>query len=192
MSVSELKAGHAPRRGGEGRREQQGGRRRGEGSRLSRQGLWRFRALVLPLPEITGNPLWDLAPQAGWHSAGAPELVEQMEGTWSGYSGSTPLTPEGPVLLCAWQPVRRSSALTGGSMVKNPHATPGDSGSIPGSGRSPGGSHSSILAWEISWMEEPGGLQSRELQRVWMGLSIQHRWAQKIDTAPTPSRPPSG
>ena len=26
--------------------------------------------------------------------------------------------------------------------------------------------HSSILAWRIPWMEEPGGLQSMELQRV--------------------------
>ena len=26
--------------------------------------------------------------------------------------------------------------------------------------------HSSILAWKISWTEEPGGLQSMELQRV--------------------------
>ena len=26
--------------------------------------------------------------------------------------------------------------------------------------------HSSILAWEIPWMEEPGGLQSVGLQRV--------------------------
>ena len=25
--------------------------------------------------------------------------------------------------------------------------------------------HSSILAWEIPWAEEPGGLQSRESQR---------------------------
>ena len=39
-----------------------------------------------------------------------------------------------------------------------------DAGSIPGSGRSPGveemATHSSILAWEIPWTEEPGGLQS--------------------------------
>ena len=27
-------------------------------------------------------------------------------------------------------------------------------------------SHSSIVAWRISWTEEPGGLQSTELQRV--------------------------
>ena len=26
--------------------------------------------------------------------------------------------------------------------------------------------HSSILAWRIQWREEPGGLQSMELQRV--------------------------
>ena len=26
--------------------------------------------------------------------------------------------------------------------------------------------HSSILAWEIPWTEEPGGLQSKGLQRV--------------------------
>ena len=26
--------------------------------------------------------------------------------------------------------------------------------------------HSSIPAWKIPWMEEPGGLQSRGLQRV--------------------------
>ena len=30
--------------------------------------------------------------------------------------------------------------------------------------------HSSILAWEIPWMEEPGGLQSKGLQRVGHGL----------------------
>ena len=34
--------------------------------------------------------------------------------------------------------------------------------------------HSSILAWEISWTEEPGGLQSLELQRVGHNLAIEH------------------
>ena len=35
-----------------------------------------------------------------------------------------------------------------------------DLGSIPGSGRTPGGGHGthfSILAWKIPWTEEPGG-----------------------------------
>ena len=53
-------------------------------------------------------------------------------------------------------------------------ASAGDPGSIPGSGRSPGGghaTHSSILAWRIPWLEEPGRLQSMKLQR------IGHNWA---------------
>ena len=32
--------------------------------------------------------------------------------------------------------------------------------------------HSSILAWEIPWTEEPGGLQSMGLQRVWGDWAI--------------------
>ena len=57
-------------------------------------------------------------------------------------------------------------------MVKNSPASAGDvrnKGSIPGSGRSPGGgnaTHSSILAWRIPWTEEPGRLQSIGSQRV--------------------------
>ena len=31
--------------------------------------------------------------------------------------------------------------------------------------------HSSILAWEIPWTEEPGELQSVELQKTWTQLS---------------------
>ena len=49
----------------------------------------------------------------------------------------------------------------GGSEDKNPSASEGDTGLIPGSGRSPGeemATHSSILAWEIPWTKEPGGL----------------------------------
>ena len=48
-------------------------------------------------------------------------------------------------------------------VLKNPPANAGDirnSGLIPGLGISPGegnGYHSSILAWQIPWTEEPGG-----------------------------------
>ena len=62
----------------------------------------------------------------------------------------------------------------GGSMVKNPPAIAGDMESIPGSGRSFGegnGNLSSILAWEIPWTEEPGGLQSMESQKNEIELS---------------------
>ena len=49
-----------------------------------------------------------------------------------------------------------------GSVIKNLPDNAGDTedvGSILGLGRSPGrgnGTHSSILAWEIPWTEEPG------------------------------------
>ena len=57
-------------------------------------------------------------------------------------------------------------------VVKNLPTNTGDirgAGSIPESGRSPGGGHGNplqILAWRIPWTEEPGGLQSMGLQRV--------------------------
>ena len=53
------------------------------------------------------------------------------------------------------------------SVVQNLPANAADMGSIPGSGRSPGegnGNHSSILTWEIPWIEEPGRLQSMRSQ----------------------------
>ena len=54
-------------------------------------------------------------------------------------------------------------------MVKDLAAKAGDvrdGGSIPGSGRYTGGghTHSSIFAWRIPWMEEPGRLWSIESQ----------------------------
>jgi len=55
-----------------------------------------------------------------------------------------------------------------GSVGKNPPANAEDMGSIPGLGRSLGegmATHFSILAWEIPWTAEPGGLQSRGSQK---------------------------
>ena len=50
----------------------------------------------------------------------------------------------------------------GVSVVKNLPANAGDVGSIPGSGRFPlkkrMASYSSIPAWRIPWIEEPGEL----------------------------------
>ena len=55
-------------------------------------------------------------------------------------------------------------------VIKNPPANSGDigdTGLIPGMGRSPGGmaTHSSVIAWRIPWTAEPGGLQSMGSQR---------------------------
>ena len=52
------------------------------------------------------------------------------------------------------------------SVVKNLPAKARDMGLSLGLGRSPEEGmaiHSSILAWEILWTEEPGGLQSKGL-----------------------------
>ena len=52
-------------------------------------------------------------------------------------------------------------------MIRNPPPNAGDEGSVPGLRRSPGkGNGSPQKAWEISWTEEPGGLQSTGSQRV--------------------------
>ena len=60
-------------------------------------------------------------------------------------------------------------SFPGDSVVKNIPANAGDTGSIPGWGRSlkkKMTTHSSILAWEIPWREKPGRLQSMGSQRV--------------------------
>ena len=62
----------------------------------------------------------------------------------------------------------------GGSVVREFACSAGDEGSIPGSGRSPGGgqsTHFNILVWRIPWSEEPGDLQSMGSQ------SIGHAWS---------------
>ena len=43
-----------------------------------------------------------------------------------------------------------------------------EAGLTPGSGRSPGtrAAHSSVLAWRLLWMEEPGGLRLKASPRV--------------------------
>ena len=79
-------------------------------------------------------------------------------------------------------------------MVKNLPASAEDirdTGSIPGSGRSPeedNGAHSSVLAWRIPGTEEPGGLRS-----VAQGLNLQllcllHWQAGSLPLAP-PGKP---
>ena len=67
----------------------------------------------------------------------------------------------------------RGKGFPGGSLVKNMPANAGDAGDmglIPGLGRFPGAASGntlqSILAWEIPWTEEPGGLPSIGSERV--------------------------
>ena len=71
--------------------------------------------------------------------------------------------------------------FSGGLVVKNPPSNAGNVGLIPGLGRLSLGwedslekglaTHSSILAWEIPWTEEPGRLQSMVgSQKTWTQL----------------------
>ena len=48
---------------------------------------------------------------------------------------------------------KEESGIPGGSVVKNPPASAGNTGSIPGSGRSPGGGHGNPL--QYSCLENP-------------------------------------
>ena len=65
------------------------------------------------------------------------------------------------------------TGFLGGSVVKNPHAK--QETRVSSLGREDPleeemAAHSGILAWEISWTEEPGGLQSMGLQKSWTRL----------------------
>ena len=68
----------------------------------------------------------------------------------------------------------------GGSVVKNMPAMQENTCNTRDTGQSLGrqdplekemATYSSILAWEIPWIEEPGRLQSRGLQKSWTRLS---------------------
>ena len=66
------------------------------------------------------------------------------------------------------------TGFPGGSVVKNPPASAGNVISIPGREEpleKEMATHSSILAWEIPWTEETGGLQSMGLQKSQTWLS---------------------
>ena len=69
------------------------------------------------------------------------------------------------------------------SGVKNPPASAGDSGLIPGSGRSPGdgnGNPPQDSCLENSWREEHGGLQSMVCKRVRHNLETKQQQAYSI------------
>ena len=71
------------------------------------------------------------------------------------------------ILVCVH--IHIKGGFPGGSDGKESACNAGDLGSIPGLGRSlekEMATLSSILAWRIPWMKEPGRLQSMLLQRV--------------------------
>ena len=67
--------------------------------------------------------------------------------------------------------------FAGGSVVKNLPANAEDAGSIPGSEdplEKEMATHSNILAWEIPWTEDPGGLHSVGSQRIRYDSATEH------------------
>ena len=83
------------------------------------------------------------------------------------WAGASTIPYLSVVLIIYW-------VVPGGSVVKNPPVNAGNPASIPGSGRSPGEGNGNLLQYsclEIPWTEEPGGLQSMELQKSWIPLS---------------------
>ena len=74
-----------------------------------------------------------------------------------------------------WNPKQKYSVASNGlcSVVTNPPANAEDMGSIPGSGRSPGGGNGNPLQYSClgnPWTGEPSRLQSMGSQRV------RHKW----------------
>ena len=69
-------------------------------------------------------------------------------------------------------------------MVKIPLANEGDTGSIPDLRKFPWRRkwQPSILAWEISWTEEAGGLQSMGSQRVGHDFVTERMQTERIRT----------
>ena len=83
--------------------------------------------------------------------------------------GTEPMSPAGRQILCHW---RHKGSFPGGPSGKEPTCQcrrHRDMGLIPGSGnplKQGTATHSSILAWRITWTEKHGGLQSIGSQRV--------------------------
>lgn len=73
------------------------------------------------------------------------------------------------------QPLLHPQGFPVGSEGKESTCNAGDPDSIPGAGgdmlEEEGATHSSVPAWRIPWIEEPGGLQSIGTQRV------RHDWS---------------
>ena len=101
----------------------------------------------------------------GWHHQRNGHEFEQAPGVGDG---------QGSLACCSPCDRRESdktelSSCPGGSVVKNPPANARDLGLIPGLERSPRGgmaTHSSFLAWETPWAEEPSGPQYMRSQRI--------------------------
>ena len=108
---------------------------------------------------------WVWVNSGSWWWTGRPAVLQSMGSQKVGNAWATRLN---------WTDQKNFQSV---AVVKNPPANAGDArdtDSIPGLRNYPEGGkgiHSIILAWEIPWTEEPGGLWSMRLQKV------RHNWA---------------
>ena len=87
--------------------------------------------------------------------------------------------------LVGYSPLGHKESVSGGSVVKNPPANGGDTGSIPGSERRPEEGNGNPLQYSClgnPWTEEPNGLQSMGLQRSQTHLSNQNNHHHILNT----------
>ena len=100
-----------------------------------------------------------------------PSLI-QVEGADSGELGiieSLWSFPGTAYVFWSWEFKNLVSGIPSGAVVKNLSASAGETGATPGQEdplEEEMAALSSILAWDIPWTEEPGGLQSMGPQRV--------------------------
>ena len=100
-----------------------------------------------------------------------PSLI-QVEGADSGESGiieSLWSFPGTAYVFWSWEFKNLVLGIPSGAVVKNLSASAGETGATPGQEdplEEEMAALSSILAWDIPWTEEPGGLQSMGPQRV--------------------------
>ena len=124
-------------------------------------------------------------PGPNLHSLGAGFII-RMHPWWSVPSFMS--TAPWHFLCCSHmpiisQPLLHSQGFPRGSDGKESACNAGDPGLIPGAGgdhlEEEMATHSSVLAWRIRWIEEPGGLQSIGSQRVshdWSNLARRPIW----------------
>jgi len=105
----------------------------------------------MPIREDTHQTLWE--------RGGSRSLVTSEH--WCTLACLDPLQKNISMTFydCTWANI--TVGFPGCSVVKDPTAHAGDMGSTPGLGRCLGEGN----AWEIPWTEEPGRLQSTELQK---------------------------
>ena len=124
-----------------------------------------------PSRRIHPGPSWHKRPQLQWYRWADPQQRGENSLSRALHLGSK--TNSCQLLRACHENIRitwehiSTQAFPSGSVVKNLSANAGDTGSIPGLGRSPGEGNSLLQysCLKMPWTEEPGRLQSPRWKR---------------------------